>query len=1372
VSLKAQQSNAINNQILKGQFWGVAEGLSHRQVNSIIQDNNDLIWLATDYGINSFDGKDFKWFTSENSGLQEDAVAILKKDANGFIWIFYSDLNKTSLRNVDILDPQKEEIISLQEFLTDTVPFDFSEVITMSLTESEDIIFATHKSLFYYSDRFSEISLKGSDVANLRGIERSPDGSFWLSYYMLYSDTSYFKVLSPEGKFLDSIGFEESHYIDIYEWDTLGRPHFYVYYDKLERAKIWQSYYIYDREAKFVKDYQAEKRFKNLNLKNNFSRRFFLKVGDLYWVYSKDERILVVPEDPKEEVINLRDVSKELRNGGGIYTDRLGAVWINTAYGIHRFTLDDLRFKRYFYEINRLDTRSIRGIKISGKGKDKKLWAMSEMPRLLYSQTLNSNKARIEGSFSGGKWALSFGSDSTLLYMTDAGLKVHSLVNPKLNNLIPLPPNVSGGAWVIHQDKYRQYWFNSHFRASFFRLSSKGNDLQEFSRWHDTEVNPYVYQIYENESDTAWIVTAAGIFSLDLKSGEVFERYWSGGKGKYFLENDNIQHLLANDDGSYWLATAKSGLQKWSPEEGRITHYGRLEGLPSNNIYAVYRDQKDNLWLSTEFGIAHIDLSSDKIRSYTKIDGLANNEFNRISHYKDDEGIIYFGGLNGVTSFQPLDFYKEEDSYEPNLVFNALEVFMAQKDSVYDLRVEALEGSLEIKPGDYITKISVALLSFEEQEKVQYAYKLEGLDEDWTYQASDVIQLGKLPYGDYVLKIRGQEASGRWSQRQLRLAISVSKPFYLTTWFILSGIFLVISGGAIYFNLRQRAQKARQIELEKLVLERTETIENQKMELLSLDRMKSRFFANISHELRTPLTLISTPLKKLLKEGKGFDETEKRWLSYMQRNADILLGLVNEILDLAKLEEGKLELNLEKVALFQHFEVLMEPFKTIAKEKNITFNWQINFDPKLIVEIDKVKVDKVITNLLSNAFKFSDEGGSVNVNIRPDDQDQLIISITDKGLGIKHEELDKVFERFYQTKPTEDSEVVEAHGGTGLGLALSKDLAQLMQGKLWVESEWQKGSTFYFKFPYSLAAGQAEMPTDENIHAVEIGNQLGQNLTKEERAKPHILLVEDNPDLLGLLKDLLQGHYRITLAENGAVAWRILKSHQEKKASSADCFDLVLSDQMMPVMDGLSLLNKIKQDPVLSLLPFIMLTARTEAKLRLSALRIGVNDFLTKPFEEEELRLRIENLLLNQKVRQSVIAEETSLDNEGEAGSIEKEDARAKHKGHTKEEEIWLERFDTFINENLNNSALKVSEIAFQFAMSDSTLLRQVKKLTGLSPQKYLQEARMQKALIHIEDGEFSSLSSLSKAVGFGELASFSRSFKTRFGKSPSSFID
>jgi len=1273
------------------------------------------------------------------------------------------------LGTIDILDPKREEIKKVEDFFTDPLPFKLSEVRVMSFTESKELIFVTASSLFFYSDSFHEVPLKGLDVTNLRGIERSPNGNFWLTYYMLFSNPSKVKIVNPQGDLLDSIAFEQSVYLDIYEWDSLGQAHFYVYYHRPIDTEPWQDYYLFKEGGKVAVDSLAEMRFASLKFKNNFIRRFFSKVGDLYWVYSKNEQVMVVPEDLAREATNLREISKELKNPSGIYEDREGAVWITTSFGIYRYTQDDQRFHRHFYSANGIDTYAFRGIKVTGKGPSKRLWAMSEMPRNLLSENLVTGEVRVEASLKGGKLSLSFDKDSSLLYMNDLGLKRQNAAKPNLNRLFPLAVSVSGSAWVIHQDKYQKYRFNNYSTASLFNL--EGDSLTHFPRWHGSKENLNVYQVYENESDTAWLVTSGGIFSLNLKNGDILERYWAQGKGRYRLESDNVQHLLPNKDGSFWLATAKNGLLNWSPEGGVTKHFGRLEGLPSNNVYAVYHDQRSNLWLATEYGISLLDGKKNVITNYNQKDGLSTNEFNRISHFQDKEGIIYFGGLNGITSFQPADFYVEQITYEPNLIVTAVEVYKAQGDSLFNYNYEAQQGErIEIHPGDYFIQISVALLGYGQQEKVQYAYLVKGLDKEWTYQASNTLRLGKLPYGDFQLQIVGQQSGGRWSGKEVNINISVLKPFYLKSGFIVGVVLIIAVTMAWFVNLRGRKQLAKQKELEKLVLERTQTIEEQKEDLLSLDRMKSRFFANISHELRTPLTLINTPLKKLINEGEGLNSKEKRWLTYMRRNVDILMRLVNEILDLSKLEGGKLEVEIEKVQLFQHFEILMEPFRTIAKGKYIAFNWQIYFDPKLWVEIDPVKVNKVLTNLLINAFKFSNLGGKVCVVIRSDKKGQLYISVEDEGIGIKEDELEKVFERFYQAKPGKGSELVEAHGGSGLGLSLSKDLAELMQGQLWVESEYNKGSTFYFKFPYRLVSGQAEMPLEDDFEEVGLINPLEQGNDESEQGKPHVLVVEDNAELSELLKGLLTAKYRVTQAENGAIAWDLLKIAKNKDASAENQFDLILSDQMMPVMDGLSLLNRIKQDSALKLLPFIMLTARAETKLKLSALRIGVNDFLTKPFEEEELVLRIDNLLLNKKVRLAALSE-TDLPlisaTDGESRLILPADLNSP----TKEDEAWLERFDSYIRQNLNNSDLKVADLADYCAMSDSTLLRQVKRLAGLSPQKYLQEVRLQQAMMQIEEGDFSNFSNLSQAVGFNDLASFSRSFKVRFGKSPSGFV-
>jgi signal transduction histidine kinase/AraC-like DNA-binding protein/ligand-binding sensor domain-containing protein len=1364
-SILAQEATPISkqgNQVLKSQYWGIEEGLSHRQVNSIVQDDQSLMWLATNFGLNRFDGKSFKWFTIENSPIQKNAIAGLKKDEQGFIWLLYTDLNEYKIRAIDIVDPISEEIKKADDFFSDSLPFKLSAIKSINLVETEELIFVTDSSLFLYTDQFHKIDLRDIDLKNLRCIERDPKGNFWLSYYLHYPYPTILRVLDPNGKPLDSLSLEGSFYLDIYEWDTAGQAHFYTYDHSPEDSLTPQEYYTFKPGNKLQRDSEAQQRFGYLDFKNNFVRRFFRKVDNNYWVYSQDQRVMMVPQDLDKESVELRSVSKELKKPTCIFKDDDGVVWLGTSFGVHRYTFDDQRFRRHFFNNNLREAPSIRGLKITQEGKTKKLWAMSEVPGSLYAEDLQTNEIEISKGSSGGKWALGLDNNGSLNYMTDGDFKIRNESRPNLNRSFPLPFEYTSSTWVIHQDKYDQYWFNNLFTADLYSL--KGDSLNQISQWHHAEENVFLYQFYESNSDTAWLATSKGIFSLHIRKKEILERFWSQGEGEYLLPYDDIQHILPERDKTFWLSTAKEGLVKWAPKQGVIKKYGRLEGLPSNNVYACFKDQKGNLWLSTEYGIAHIDHSTNKIRSYTEQDGLTANEFNRISYLQEEEtGRIYFGGLNGVTSFQPSDFYQEDDEKEPNLVITNLQVYRQKEDSVFNYSAKVRRGeTLEILAGDFITELSISLLSYEQPEKILYAYRLDDLVKNWTYQVSDIIQLGKLPYGDFSLKVKGQEASGRWSKKQLSINISVFRPFYLTGWFIVGVSLLVLLSVVLYFTIRRKVLLSRQRALQNLVKERTQIIENQKEDLRSLDRMKSHFFANISHELRTPLSLISAPLSKLISDGKSFNVKERQLLNYMQRNAEVLSNLVNEILDLVKLESGKLELSIKSIELFQHLQSHLEPFRPLAKDKSIDFNWQINIDPNIWVGLDPAKMDKVLSNLLSNAFKYTPEGGRIRVQIRPDQNDHLLIAVSDNGIGIKAEEQDKVFDRFYQASPNKSDGVVEAKGGTGIGLSLSQDFIKLMGGKLWLESEWGKGSTFYCTFPYRIVASEKKTAIIEDLRDESLAIKLKQSLGEKNGDKPHLLIVEDNKELLSFLQELLEGEYRISLAENGAAAWALLKETKENlESNKSQMIDLVLSDQMMPVMDGLTLLKKIKEDASLTLLPFIMLTARHEAELKMSALQIGVNDFLTKPFVAAELSRRIENLLQNQKSRKQVLEEleDKVFDSPWEVNSLKKEDKE------------WIEGFDAYVQQNLGKSDLKVADMAFEFAMSDSTLLRHVKKITGLSPQKYLAEARLLLAITHLEQGGFSSISEVAQSVGFNELTSFSRSFKTRFGKSPSAFL-
>ncbi len=587
-----------------------------------------------------------------------------------------------------------------------------------------------------------------------------------------------------------------------------------------------------------------------------------------------------------------------------------------------------------------------------------------------------------------------------------------------------------------------------------------------------------------------------------------------------------------------------------------------------------------------------------------------------------------------------------------------------------------------------------------------------------------------------------------------QLALKLKKVQLRNSIFIISLVFLLAAGLFIGLYKQRKGKK----ELAK----QYSIVQDQAEQLKSLDAAKSRFFANVSHELRTPLTLMLGPVKTLLKESQ-LTGKQVKLLQMAAQSGKQLNQLVNEILDLQKLQMDKMELNESPVELSSFFSQYMVQFESLAYRKQIRYSSKILIDNGLVANVDREKCRQILYNLLSNAFKFTPAGGEIKVEmeILSSGNDgtaaQFLIAVSDSGSGIHPDDLPHVFDRYFQaSRPDKPVE-----GGTGIGLALCQQYVELFGGKIEVESELGKGTSFRVVFPIVLtdnvpAATPSLQPTVEKTDVQPMATSSEGTESKTAGPKPTILVVEDNPDLQDYIRLILSEKYQVVTADNGQVALEKLSANPEGRQEQPIA-DLILSDLMMPVMDGFQLLEKLKSSDGLRHIPVIMLTARAEVSDKLKALRIGVDDYLTKPFEEEELLVRIENLLKNQAVRQVEISKEKVAGSSMPVVS--------------KEDQEWLENFEAYIQKNISSDMLSIPTLASDFAMSESTLLRQLKRLTGLSPVKYLQEMRLNKARQLLANRTYGSIAKVAAEVGYSDTRSFSRSFKGRFGKLPSDFI-
>jgi len=616
---------------------------------------------------------------------------------------------------------------------------------------------------------------------------------------------------------------------------------------------------------------------------------------------------------------------------------------------------------------------------------------------------------------------------------------------------------------------------------------------------------------------------------------------------------------------------------------------------------------------------------------------------------------------------------------------------------------------------------------------------------------------------NYNLQREKEQLAIEKKNQELELQIRKNQ---LRTTLVITALALALAG--LLFTGLRRQRKAKQ----ELAAQNT-LIQRQAGELKSLDVAKSRFFANVSHELRTPLTLILGPLRSVLKSGT-LDHRNTTLLKMARQSGEDLLKLVGSLLDLSKLEHDKMVLQENPEHIYPLMQRIVSTFDSHAGYLGIRLAFSYRAEKDLQLELDREKLEIILNNLLSNAFKFTDKGGEVEVLVE-DRGNTFLISVRDTGRGISPTDLPHVFDRFYQSKEKN----IPAEGGTGIGLALCRELIALMRGNIRAESIPGSGSTFFVELPKKevLIEPLTEGVISDNIqstvwetsfpfpaapddHPLNAHNSslITHNLSFiTPPSKTTILVVEDNRSLSDYLYTILSPYYQVMTAGNGQEALELLRNAAPKNRERSFP-SLLLSDLMMPVMDGYQLLEELKGNDATWHIPVIMLTARADARDKLKALRVGVDDYLTKPFDEEELLVRIENLLQNRTARQDAVAE-TVTQIEPAPPALSSADA------------AWLEQFEAFVRKNLGNDILAVPMLAHEFAMSESTLLRQLKRLTGFSPMQYLQEIRLDEARRLLDNRTSDSIAQVASKVGYGEVRFFSRIFKQRFGKSPSEYI-
>jgi signal transduction histidine kinase/DNA-binding response OmpR family regulator/streptogramin lyase len=1316
---------------------GVEDGLSSRIVYDFYKDSDGFMWIGTSHGLNRWDGYDFKSFF-ESDGLVNNQVSQMAEDPNGNIWLLHSgySVQMNSSAEISIINKNTLLISPLKEYLPEKLPFQIKNISRIHSDKLNNLWISTQFGEIYRWDgKAWKLIWADSDKKAVFNFFISGE-DLWVNDYFTIrkiqgenTSKSVFdsppKELrnmgtSPDGKPITLINNKEIWVGDSI-WHTLD-------------SRTWQYYQLL-----------------NVNIEGDYL---------LFAPRGNSKKAIFISRE--NYILQTLELEYEISDfDRGIQFDAVNWGWNNEK--VYVISLKKSPFRRVLYQYKShygyfYPTRGIwvdenrNELYTLGLGFPKKVNLNTNQITDFGSREALYDNANVEGFLNG--LAIIQTADSSI-WFTDEGVllgryfpkeqeykiyhyndsieQLHSQAYIKKGNFAP--PSIQ---WSLFEDKSKRLWIGHKNGLSYFDSATQMMEVYQKYNGFNKLQESNVYHFHQSQ-EGIWLATNNGLFLLDTQKGIIDWIHENNTNGKKTPYN-HIAHIYEDEDNTFWLASKGGGLIHIDLQSGEYTQFTTQQGLSDNVIYAVYPDDYENLWLSSNNGIMRFNKQTHQISSYKEDAGITHNEFNTISHYQSSDGTLYFGGLSGITAFHPKDFQAGSATSNP-IRMTSVEK-QAEDGKFTNARLSFTELSkIHLQPSDLGLEIGFSLLQFTDLESVEYAYKIDGLDADWHFLNEPRLRLNGLPYGEYTIQLKAQDDLGIWSEI-LEIPVFVKKPFYLQTWFLIVSTILFAIIARVLWKQRVRTLLKQKSDLEELVAERTTTLKTQATELKTqaeelkkADSLKTQFFANIHHELRTPLTLIISPLQHFIKQQNGKTQGEiTQLLSTVLHNADKLLLLTNEMLEVNKLESSKLEGEKKPTELNSFARNALNQFQSHAELLGIRLSFRSEIQPEKQFEIDRKICGKVITNLLSNAMRFTPKGEKISLEISQEGE-ILKMKLTDSGIGISEEDLPHVFERFFQTKNPDKG----LNGGIGIGLALSKQLALSAGGDLTVESELGKGSEFTFAFP----AKESKVELKEAFDALESPNPTSSKPSlKAMKSNITVLVVEDNLELNQYISDLLSENYRVLRAYDGEEGLALVKTWAED-------IKVIISDVMMPNLSGTDFFKKLQEHKIHKSIPFLFLTALASDVTKNSVLKTGASGYLLKPFSSEELLAKMAGLV--SKPQKVIIEEE-----ESRIATIEMENLPIN-------EAVWIKKVENKIKTELQNEKLNIEELAKFFELSPRQFQRKIKQISGFSPLQFQREIKLIYAKELLESGEVKTLYELAGLLGFKNSSHFKKLFEKRF---------
>ncbi|MBW3466813.1 two-component regulator propeller domain-containing protein [Arthrospiribacter ruber] len=1298
---------------------GIKDGVSHMQVNTFLKDTTGYMWIGTAAGLNRYDGHTVKVFehkSNDSTTLDNNMILELFTDPLGRLCV------KTEL-GINFYDPT-----------TQTFSRDYSKYSRRWGLEGQQVHSIKNlDNTWFLTDhglaRWNAIKQKAETIPSFTSYKLSDMGTYGHELWAIKSDG----VLLTYNLHLQEITEIDS---TLYQ-QTDGDKAYQLKIDSSGRVWIYlpeENSGLYCYQDKEWQHFTTET--PGYTLSSNLVRSVEeIKKGEI-WVGTDHGGINIITEG-QDEIAYLTANSQTGLSGNSIYTiykDRDDFVWVGTyKNAVSFFHEKSLRFyhlsdqERGNYKLPFNDINSFsedhkgnwfagtngKGILYFDTNSDSiQLFDSSNFPEMqsdIIVSLLYDSKQRLwAGTYLGG-----------LIKLEKGKLTVYDQETVNL-------PDMS--IWELFEDSKGRIWLGTLTEGIFlFDPETMTFSSLELKDGHELNNNTYISAIEEDDNGRIWIGGTAGIDIIYPESGQV--EHLSEADG---LAHDFIMDIKSGPSGI--MCVGSRGGLTFISENKNISNFSVADGLPHSNVLSLLYHQNE-LWLSTPHGLSVVrNLMTESkitIQAFNADQGLLYTGFNENAAAVSSKGELVFGGTHGIYIVDPGQF--EDALSQPKVVFSDFELFNNKLRIGETVNGRTLLGQdinyidkIVLKPGENSFSVGFTSLDFLKNSNSKYRYRLKGFENSW--QESDnknrrAVYTNLNP-GKYLLEISAANPSGQFKETSATLAIQILPPFYQTGWAYF--MYAVMLLGVLYFSRRlilSRANAKFQIEQER----------REAQQLHELDKLKIRFLTNLSHEFRTPISLILAPIEKLLSSEK--ESPNKKQYQLIYKNANRILKLTDQILDFKKLEQEEEGLNLLEGDLMAFIKDLMNSFYGISERQGIKFEYQLT-PLSYYTSFDMDKLEKIIFNLLSNSFKFTADSGTVSVKTKIseniDGRSILTLCVADSGVGIPAHDQARLFERFYQV---ESHKHLTNTRGSGIGLAITKEYVDLHGGSIHFESKVGVGTTFYVSLP--LNAVVTPVPAEEPIA---LSSTLGENKVK-------ILVAEDNPDFRAFLIEYLQEDFQVIEASNGKEGW---------KKTLAFSPDLILSDLMMPEVNGISFCRKVKNDPRTSHIPFILLTAFTDNERRLQSMDIGANDYITKPFNYQVLNSRIKNLIQEQQNLKNTLAKKVKVS--------------AKDIIIDSEDQKFVYKVTEIVEKFLENPEFNVKQLSDNMAMSRVHLYNKLTALTGMTPQEFIRDMRLKRSIQYLEKSKL-SIAEIAYAVGFNSPKVYSKSFKSTYGYTPSDFL-